>query len=139
MVGLEAEQRVDVQARDRRRRLRCDLLDVHAAARREHHERRLRGAVEDERCVVLGGDLRGCLDPHLVHGQAADVHPEDCAGVGACLIRVCGDLDPAELAAAPDLDLCLHRARVADRVGRAHRVIDACRDFSFRYRYAMAR
>ena len=54
---LEAEQRVDVQPRDRLGRLLRDRLDVHPAFGREHHERRLRRAVEDDRRVVLGGDL----------------------------------------------------------------------------------
>ena len=38
---LEAEQRVDVQAGDRVRVALGDLLDVHAALRGEHHQRRL--------------------------------------------------------------------------------------------------
>src|SRR3954462_4773970 len=45
---LEAEQRVDVQRRDRVGVLLGDGLDVHAALGRQHHERRLRAAVEDD-------------------------------------------------------------------------------------------
>src|SRR6476619_4170792 len=36
---LEAEERGDVQASERLRRLLGDLLDVHAALGRQHHER----------------------------------------------------------------------------------------------------
>ena len=78
---LEAEQRVDVQAGDRVGVVVGDLLDVHPALGREHHERLLGRAVEDDRGVVLGGDVGGRLDPHLVDGEAADVHAEDRAGV----------------------------------------------------------
>ena len=56
---LEAEQRVDVQAGDRVGVLVGDLLDVHAALGGEHDQRGLGRAVEDDRGVVLGGDVRG--------------------------------------------------------------------------------
>src|SRR3712207_8567588 len=49
------------------------LFDVHAALGAEHHQRALGGAIEDDARVVLGRDVRGRLDPHLVHGVAADV------------------------------------------------------------------
>ena len=38
-------------------------------------------AVEDDRGVVLGVDLRRLLDPEVVDGEAADVHAEDRLGV----------------------------------------------------------
>jgi hypothetical protein len=50
---LEPEQRVDVQGRERFRRLLRHGLDVHAALGGEHHERLLARAVEDDRRVVL--------------------------------------------------------------------------------------
>ena len=121
---LEAEQRVDVQARDRRRVARRDLLDVHAALRGEHHQRALGRAVEDDRRVVLGGDVRGGLDPHLVDGQPADVHADDRLGVLLGLGAVLGDLDAAGLAAAADLHLRLDDARIADLVGRRDGLLD---------------
>ena len=78
---------------------------------------RLARAVEDDRRVVLGGDVRGGLDPDLVHGEAADVHAEDRLGVGLGLGAVLGDLDAAGLAAASDLHLRLDDAGIADLVG----------------------
>ena len=135
---LEAEQRVDVQRRDRLRVLLGDRLDVHAALRREHHERRLRGAVEDDRRVVLGLDLRGLLDPDLVDGQAADVHAEDGGRVLARLGLVVRDLDAAELAAPADLHLRLDDARVADRVGRVERLVDGRRRAPLGHRDSVA-
>ena len=127
MEVLEAEQRVDVQAGDRVRVVVGDLLDVHPALRREHHERLLGRAVEDDRRVVLGGDVRGRLDPDLVHGEAADVHAEDRAGVLLGLAAVLRDLDAAGLAAAADQHLRLDHARVADLVGGGDRLLDGRR------------
>ena len=54
---LEAEQRVHVQHPHRLGVLLGDLLHVHAAHSREHGHRLLRGAVEDDRRVVLLVDL----------------------------------------------------------------------------------
>ena len=124
MEVLEAEQRVDVQAGDRVRVVVGDLLDVHPALRREHHERLLGRAVEDDRRVVLGGDVGGRLDPDLVDGEAADVHAEDRAGVLLGLAAVLGDLDAAGLAAAADQHLRLDHAGVADLVGGGDRLLD---------------
>src|SRR4051794_34373889 len=121
---LEAEQGVDMQRRDGLRVFLRDRLDVHAALRRQHDERRLRGAVEDDGAVPLVLDLRGLLDPDLVDRQAADVHPEDVARVLAGLVLVLRDLDAAELAAPADLHLRLDDARVADRVGGVERLVD---------------
>ena len=136
---LEAEQRVDVQAGDRVRVVVGDLLDVHPALRGEHHERLLGRAVEDDRRVVLGGDVGGRLDPDLVHGEAADVHPEDRASVLLGLAAVLGDLDAAGLAAAADQHLRLDHARVADVVGGGDRLLDGRRGGAGRHRDAVAR
>ena len=87
-LGLaEALAGLDVAADQRVRVLLGDLLDVHAAHRREHRQQLLGGAVEDDRGVVLGLDVGGPLDPHLVDGERplaarpADVHAEDRVGV----------------------------------------------------------
>ena len=114
---LEAEQRVDVQAGDRVRVALGHLLDVHAALGGEHDQRLLGRAVEDDRRVVLRGDVGGRLHPHLVDGEAADVHADDVRGVLLGLVAVLGDLDAAGLAAAADLHLRLDHARVADLLG----------------------
>jgi hypothetical protein len=98
---LEAEQRIDVQPGDRGRVALGDLLDVHPALRREHHQRLLGRAVEDDRRVVLGGDVRGGLDPHLVHGEAADVHAEDRLRVLLGLVRSLATLMPPALPRPP--------------------------------------
>ncbi len=127
MEVLEAEQRVDVQARDRLGRLGGDRLDVHAALGREHHQRRLGAAVEDHRRVVLGGDLRRPLDPYLVDGQAANVHAEDRLSVRCRLIFVVGDLDAAEFAASTDLYLRFDCARVTDLLSCRHRFLHGAR------------
>ena len=133
----EALVRLDVPPHERVGVLLGDLLDVHAAHRREHRQQLLGGAVEDDRGVVLGVDLRGVLDPDLVDGEgplavrAADVHAEDRVGVLGRLFAVLRDLDAAGLAAAADLDLSLDDARVADLLGRLHGGLDGVGDSSF--------
>ena len=102
-----------------------DLLDVHPAHARDDREQLLLGAVEDDRGVVLGRDLRSLLDPEVVDGEAADVHAEDRLGVRPGLGLVLGDLDPAGLAAAADRDLSLDHTGVADLVRGGDRVVDA--------------
>ena len=74
---MPAGERVDVQAGDRVGVALGDLLDVDAAARREHEERPLGAAVERDREVVLALDVGGALDPERAHDVAADVEPED--------------------------------------------------------------
>jgi hypothetical protein len=125
--GLKADERVDVERRERLRPLGRDLLDVHAALGGEHHEARLRRAVEDDGGVVLAGDGGRLLEPQLTHGVAADVHPEDRAGVLAHRVGVLGELDPARLAAPADLHLRLDDDRVADARGGGHRLVDGPR------------
>jgi hypothetical protein len=95
-----------------------------AALGGEQDQRLLGCAVEDDRGVVLDGDVGGRLDPDLVHGEAADVHPEDRAGVALGLVAVVGHLDAAGLAAAADQDLRLDDARVADPVRRGDRLLE---------------
>ena len=101
-----------------------DLLDVHAAHPGEDRQELLLGAVEDDRRVVLGVDLRGLLDPELVDGEAADVHAEDRLGVLRGLVAVVGDLDAARLAALADPHLGLDHARIADLLGRLDRRVN---------------
>ena len=79
LLAREADQRVDVMADQLLRRLLGDLFDVDAALDAEHHQRLLGRAVEQHRGVVLGGDVRGVLDPQRAHGVSMDVHPEDVA------------------------------------------------------------
>ena len=124
LLAGEAGQRVHVVADQALGVALGDLFDVHAAFGAEHHERLLGRAVEQHRRVVLGGDVRGVLDPHRVDGVAADVHPEDVPGVLAQLRLVGGELDPAGLAAAADQHLCLDHDGVADLGRRCHRVLD---------------
>ena len=139
MEGQEADERVDVQARDRLGMLVGDLLDVHAAHRGQHHERLLLAAVEDDRGVVLGGDVGRPLDPDLVHGETLDVHPEDRVGVGLGLVGVLRDLDAAGLAAAADLDLGLDHYREAQRLGRLARFLRRDGPVSLRHGYPVLR
>ena len=74
---VKALEWIHVQPDEGVRARRRDLLDVHAALRREHEERALRAAIEGDRQVVLARDLRGPLDPHLLDRVASNVHAED--------------------------------------------------------------
>jgi len=107
LLARQARQRVDVLAHELLGMALRDLLDVHAAFAREHHQRLLRRAVEQHRRVILAGDVRGPLDPQRVHDVTANVHPQDVARVLAYLRLAAGQLDPARLAAAADQHLGL--------------------------------
>ncbi len=123
LVG-EPLQRVDVMADQLLGRLLGDLFDVDAALGAEHHERLLGRAVEQHRGVVLGGDVRGVLDPQRADDVSLDVHAEDVAGVLARLGFVGCELHAAGLAAAADQHLRLDDDRVADLVGSHDSVVD---------------
>ena len=103
------------------------LLDVHPAHAGEHREQLLLGSVEDDRRVVLGGDVRGALDPQVVDGEAANVHAEDRIGMPAGLRLIGGDLDASRLPALADPYLSLDHARVADLVGGIDSLLDRAR------------
>ena len=93
---------------------RRDLLDVHAALRREHEERSLRAAIEGDREVVLACDLRGALDPHLLDRVASNVHAEDLRRSRLRVVRRLCELDASGLAAAAREDLRLDDDRPAE-------------------------
>ena len=65
LPGLEALERVDVEADERVGVLLGDLLDLDAALRREHEQRLLGATVERQREVVLLRDVGRLLDPEL--------------------------------------------------------------------------
>src|SRR4051794_32822675 len=129
-IEVPAHQRVGVRLGNR--------LDVHAAHAGDDRQQLLLGAVEDDRGVVLGGDVRSGLDPQLVHGEALDVHSEDGAGVIARLGLVARQLDAAGLAAAADAHLGLDRARIADLVRRGDGIVDRLGVLSLRHGNAVA-
>ena len=79
------------------------------------------------------------LDPDPVHDVTLDVHPEDVPGVGANLVGVFRQLDPARLAAAADLHLRLDHHGIAGRVGRPHRLVDGLGDAARGHGDAVAR
>jgi hypothetical protein len=72
-----------------------------------------------------------------VDPQATDVHSEDLPGVLADLLPARGHLDAAQLAASADLNLGLHHARVAHRVGRRDGLVDGRGRTPRRHRHAM--
>ena len=104
---VDARDRVDGDARERLGPLDGQLLDLHAALGRAHGEERAVGAVEQEREVVLLGDVAGLGDEHAVHRVALDVHAEDRGGLLAGLLGGLGELHPARLAAPARLHLGL--------------------------------
>src|SRR5262249_41643145 len=84
LIGLEALERVDVQARELLRGLLGDLLDLDSALGREHEEDVLLAPVEGDGQVVLPGDLGRALDPDLADDVSVDVEPDDlvCLALG---------------------------------------------------------
>ena len=99
------------------------LLDVHAALLAAHGQVGAVGPVEQQREVVLLGDLGSGRDHHLPDGVALDVHAEDALGRFGCFAGRPHDLDAAGLASAPGLDLRLDDDHAAasgpDRLGRS--------------------
>jgi hypothetical protein len=124
---VEADQRVHVEHPHRLGVLLGHLLDVHATHPGQHRHGLLGGAVEHDRRVVLLVDLARLLHVDLVDGEAADVHAEDRLGGGLGLGPVRGELDAARLPAPADLDLGLHHHRIAECLGRLHRLVHARR------------
>ena len=123
LVGLEAFERIDVEARERLGPVGGDLLDVDPALLREHEERLLLAPVERDREVVLLGDLRGLLDPELADDVAVDVQAEDRLGVLSGLVGRVGELDPAGLPAAAGQHLGLDDDLAAELLGRRARLV----------------
>ena len=121
--GLEALERVDVQAHERVGVVLGDLFDLDAALRREHEERLLRAAVERDREVVLLRDVGGLLDPDLLDDVAADVEPDDVLRLLLGVRGILGELDAAGLAAAARQHLSLDDDRAAELLGRRARLL----------------
>ena len=115
------------------RRLRRDLLDVHAAFGARHQADALRHAVDDHADVELLADVGALLDqqpPHLLPAGAGlvgdELHAEDLAREIAHLVDRARELDAAALAAAAGMDLRLddpHRA--AERLRGGNGLVDA--------------
>ena len=95
--GLEADERLDVEAGESIGALLCDLLDVHAALGGQHEERLLLAPVERDREVVLLGDLGRPLDPELLDDVPSDVETKDLLGRLTGFERLLRKLDPAGL------------------------------------------
>ena len=135
----QAVHRVDVQAGDRLRLLRRDLLDVDAPACRQHPEVQLGRAVERERRVVLLGDVARTLDPKCLDDVAPDVHAQDVERVRADGVGVGRELDAARLAAPAHVHLRLDDDGVADAVGGLDRLLDGEDGVTRRHRDAVLR
>ena len=126
--GLEALERVDVQAHERVGVVLRDLLDLDAALRGEHEERLLRATVERDREVVLLRDVGGLLDPDLLDDVAADVEPDDVPRLLLRVRGILGELDAAGLAAAARQHLSLDDDRAAELLGSRARLLRGRRE-----------
>ena len=115
-----------------------DLLDVDPAPCGQHQQVLLGGAVEGEAGVVLLGDVGGALDPQALDDMALDVHAEDVPGMGAHLVGVVGELDPAGLATSADLDLGLDDDRISGGFRLGDGLVDGQGDAAWAHRDAIA-
>ena len=97
-----------------------DLLDVHAALRREQQQRALGRRIVEHGRVHLVRDRHLLLDQHLGDAMLADAHAEDGGCGGPRLVRRGRQLDAAGLAALAGRHLRLDHARpeLARRGGR---------------------
>src|SRR5579862_583317 len=134
LIRLIADERLDVDARQRVRIASSDLLDLDAALRGQEEQRLLRTAVECHREVVLLGDLRRTLDPDAADDMAADLEPEDVGRARLRLVGLGGEPHAARLAAAAREYLCLHDHGAAELLGSASRLHGGCRQPAFRDR-----
>ena len=99
--------RVHRDPRQRLGPLDGQLLDLHAALGRAHRQERAVAPVEQEREVVLLGDVAGLGDQHPVHGVALDVHPEDGRGLLLRLLGRVASFTPPALPRPPVLTCAL--------------------------------
>ena len=134
LVGVEPEGGVDVFPGDGVGILLGDRLDVDAAALGDHRDRLALAAVHRHADVQFVDEVDGRLDQHAVDVQPLQVHPEDVVRGLAEFLLVVDQLDAAGLPAPADLYLRLHRAGVADRVGRRDGLLDGRRELRIRHR-----
>src|SRR5699024_4546316 len=107
-LGLvDADVGVDGDAGEGLGALDGELLDLHAALDGAHGQVVAVRTVQQQREVVLLGDVRAGGDHDAVHGVALDVHAEDLGGLLLRLLGGLGDLHAAGLAAATGLHLGL--------------------------------
>ena len=112
----EADGRVDRLLEDRLRRLRGDLLDVHAARGRGHEDRlaaargraRCRGTARARSAASLSISRRCTTRPSGPVWCVTSVMPRILSASARGFVGVLRDLDAAALAAAAGVDLRLH-------------------------------
>ena len=139
-AAFAASTPVSAFTSDLRQRVRPflgQLLDLHAALEGGQAQERAVGPVEQERHVVLGGDVAGRGDQDLPGDVALDVQPEDVPGVGPDVVDGLGELHPAGLAPAADLHLRLHHHRQTQVFGRLDRLVHRPGDLPRRGRHSM--
>ena len=110
LLGLRpvaAGERVDGDPGQRLGPLDRELLDLHAALLAGHRQVGAVRAVQQERDVVLLGDVGGTGDEHLMDDVALDVQAQDGLGLLGGLLRRGGELHATGLATAPGLHLGL--------------------------------
>ena len=96
-------------------------LDVHAAFARAHRQVAAVRAVQQDREVVFGGNIRAGRDHDLLDDVALDVEAEDRLGLLVGLVGGVGELDTAGLATAAGLHLRLddqQRRTVREQLAR---------------------
>ena len=110
-LEIEAVADIDRQPQQGIGMLLGDLLDVHAALRREQQQRALGCRIVQHGRVHLVRDRHLLLDQHLGNAMLADAHAEDGGGGCPGLVRCGRQLDAAGLAALAGRHLRLDHAR----------------------------
>src|SRR5437867_2640017 len=120
----ETERRMRPLAQDLVRRLARDLLDLHPAGLRGHHDIRGARAVERDRQIELTLDRGRLLDQHFADPDALgrrlrrlEHHAEDLPGRLLGALGIIGDLDAAGLAATTRVHLRLDDDATAQPLG----------------------
>jgi hypothetical protein len=115
-----------------------DLLNVHAALRREQNERLARVRIGQDGRIEFMRDVRLFLDQQALDLVLADAHAQDRRGDALSLLGRIGGLDATRLAALAGRNLCLDHGG-SDRANRLGRFLRRAAYLPARHRYAGGR
>ena len=106
-LGVDTNGGIEGDARESLGALLREGLNVHAAFARAHRQVAAVRAVQQDREVVFGGNVRAGRDHDLLDDVALDVEAEDRLGLLVGLVGGVGKLDATGLATAAGLHLRL--------------------------------
>ncbi len=91
--------------------IRCNVLNIHSALCREHHDGTFRNWIIQNRCIEFALDVRLFFDQHFLNDELTNCHAKNCCGVLVCFVWRVSELNAARLAAFTGRYLCLNDTR----------------------------